>query len=106
METLNEKGGLIMSEVKETVNVPVEEVVETPEVPVEQPKATKKGVVSNCNRLNVRKSGKRDAEVVGIIDRGTEVSINDKKSTDEWLNISVKGGVKGFCMKKFINILP
>ena len=61
------------------------------------------GVVAKCAKLNVRSKPSTDGDVVTVINAGDKVSIDVDKSTDEWLKIRTADGVKGFCMKKFVN---
>lgn len=60
------------------------------------------GVVTECVRLNVRKTPDPDGEVVSIIDCLTDVVVDLEDSTDEFYKISTAAGVEGFCMKKYI----
>ena len=79
---------------------PIIEVVETPVVEeVKNPT----GIVTNCTKLNVRKKPSLDADILTTIPVHTEVTIDVKKSVDEWLYIKFDSGVKGFCMKKYIS---
>lgn len=90
----------------EPVEAPVTEVpvVEAPvvEAPTPQP-AIVTGVVANCTKLNVRAKAAADAAVVCVINAGTEVTINIKKSKEEWFKVKTVAGVEGYCMRKFIN---
>lgn len=80
----------------------VEEVVETPIV--EEVAVEKIGVVENCTRLNVRKEPNTEAEVVCVLTVPSEVTINEKESTEDFYKICTAAGAEGFCMKKFIRI--
>lgn len=106
-------------EVKEEVKVekpaPVVEEVKpepTPAPVVEQPKPVVKpeppkpvtGIVSGCAKLNVRKAANKDAEVVAVINEGSEVVINRIKSTVDFYAVCTAAGIEGFCMKKFITV--
>lgn len=89
--------------VEETVETEVEvveEVVE-PEVPVQE---TKLGVVTGCQKLNVRAEASANATVLGTIDDNTEVEVNEVESTEDFYKICTTAGVEGFCMKKFISV--
>lgn len=87
----------------------VEEVIEEP---VEETRnesvdntfirTDKIAIVGNCDRLNVRAEANINAEVISILNVGSEVLINDEKSTDEFYNISTSAGIEGFCMKGYI----
>ena len=74
------------------------------ETPTEKVKVT--GVVSNCDKLNVRKASTRTAEVVHVVDKNTEVTIDDD-SNPEFYKVRFKAGRKtivGYCMKKYISV--
>lgn len=66
------------------------------------------GVVANCVKLNVRRKPNTNADVLTIIDKGTEVEIDEKFNNKEFYRISAATtGVEffsGFCMKKFIEL--
>lgn len=62
------------------------------------------GVVTNCQRLNVRKEPDADSEVVTVISQLEEVVIDTNRSTEEWYAVCLVSGIEGFCMKKFIVI--
>lgn len=69
------------------------------------PKA-KEAVVVDCAKLNVRVEPSSDAEIVGQINASTKLEVYEDESTDEFYKICTHSGVEGYCMKKFINILP
>jgi hypothetical protein len=86
----------------------VEQAVEQsePVVSTEAPKEQKKeggvtkGVVTGCEKLNIRKAPKSDAPVVTIVDAGTELKIFDPdKAINGWYKTE-----KGFCMKQYVKI--
>lgn len=76
----------------------VEETVDT----IAMPKRVV-GVVANCAKLNVREKAVINADIVCILDVGTEVEINPARSSGDWLNVYTAAGVEGFCMRKFVN---
>lgn len=78
-------------------------VVETIE---EAPAVEKHGVVVDCIRLNVRSAPSIDAEVVCEIDCSTDMLVYEEESTDEFYKICTSSGIEGFCMKKFVTIVP
>lgn len=80
-----------------------EPVVETIE---ETPAVEKHGVVVDCIRLNVRSAPSIDAEVVCEIDCSTDMLVYEEESADEFYKICTSSGIEGFCMKKFVTILP
>lgn len=65
-----------------------------------------KGKVMNCVKLNVRKKPDIEGNVKCIINNNDIVRIYEDKSTDEWYRVNTKDGVYGYCMKKYISILP
>jgi uncharacterized protein YgiM (DUF1202 family) len=76
-------------------------VVETVET-VTLPKIVT-GVVANCQKLNIRMEPNTDAEIVTVLNAGTEIEINVDESNDKWFSICTVSGVKGYCMRKFVN---
>lgn len=64
------------------------------------------GVVSGCEMLNVRKENKKDAEVIFIINKDSEVQVDlsENKESDEFYKVVTPSGVEGYCMKKFITL--
>lgn len=62
------------------------------------------GVVANCEKLYVRKAPKIVAEAIGIIDAGDEVEIDVDLSTEKFYRVITASGLKGFCMKEYINL--
>lgn len=90
-------------------NEVVTDVVETaaPEVKMEVEPEVKpkkiKGTIANCAKLNVRANPDSNADVLCILDAGSEVEINKNESTKEWLRVSTAAGIDGYCMRKFVN---
>lgn len=76
----------------------VEEAVETVELP-----KTVKGVVVDCMKLNVRANPKTNADVLCVLNVGSEMEIDVAGSTDEWFRVNTAAGVDGYCMRKFVN---
>lgn len=76
------------------------EPVPTPVVKPEPKPIT--GIVTGCIKLNVRKEPNKDAEIVSVINEGSEVIINKNKSTVDFYAVCTAAGVDGYCMKKFI----
>lgn len=75
-------------------------VDETP--PAEVIKNFTSGTVTECVRLNIRKTASPDGEVVAIIDFLTEVAVDLEASTDNFYKVCTTSGVEGFCMKNYI----
>ena len=61
------------------------------------------GIVANCAKLNVRSKPNTTCDVITILNACDEVSIDVDESTDEWFKIRTANGVKGYCMRKFVN---
>ena len=91
----------VTDEVVETTTTVIKTVEEEPEVVVPE---TVTGIVSGCNRLNVRVAPVANATVICAIDQGSEVSIAEGYSTDEFYKVYTASGVEGYCMKKYIKI--
>lgn len=60
-------------------------------------------VVSNCSQLNIRKKPNLNANVVCVVNAGTELTVAQPfKNGDEWMRVSTKDGVEGHCMRKYV----
>lgn len=81
---------------------PVEEVEEVEELIEEVETVT--GVVSGCERLNLRKEASKDSDILSVLNKGTELVVSSEESTDEFYKVVTEAGVEGYCMKKFITI--
>lgn len=100
--TLGETVTEVVEEVDSTGNT-VEDVagesVEDPEV------LLLVGIVSGCIKLNVRAEAKKEATILCVLDKGTEVTLLDSEEVSEdFYKVCTKDGVEGYCMKKFIEI--
>ena len=86
----------------------VEPKVETNVEPetIEEGDAKLTGVVAGCAKLNVRKEPYKDAEVLCVINKGEEVVFDTEEEAtyEHFYKIVTAKGVKGYCMKQFINI--
>lgn len=82
--------------------------VVTDEVSVEDniPYVAKEGVVVDCVKLNVRMEPSSNSEVIGQINASSNLEVYENESTEEFYKICTHSGVEGYCMKKFIHILP
>ena len=81
----------------------VEEVVESEVIEeVSKPEKYRKGFVSGCKRLNIRKKPNINSDVVCVVDAGTELLIIKSDSTNEWFEVIEVDGEKGYCMKKYV----
>ncbi len=64
-----------------------------------------KGIVTNCERLNVRTNPNLNAAVDVVIDKGTEVEIIDSNGDFYYVRKgSTTEGFDGWCMKKYISV--
>lgn len=81
---------------EETVEAPVvEETVEEPAVVA--------GIVSGCEKLNVRNRPSTSAAIVTTVKKGDEVAI-DACASDDFHKVTLANGTVGYCMKKFITV--
>lgn len=97
---------------KEEKKVVDKKVLESPETKpeneitteVEEPPKKEKvlGTVVNCPRLRVREHPSINAVVAAEIDEGSEVVINEDKSTEEFYSVITATGLEGYCMKDYI----
>lgn len=75
----------------------VQETVETVKLP-----NTVTGKVINCAKLNVRENATVDSGIVCVLDVMSEIEIDVKKSTENWLYIYTAIGAEGYCMKQYV----
>lgn len=98
------------NEIYDRENLPeIEEIKETiPEEPEEvlvaeyEPSAKGKVI---CDKLNVRAEPSTDSEVMIIIEKNQEVTINPYVKISDWYFVGIKKGpitVEGYVMSKFI----
>ena len=65
----------------------------------------RKGVVANCERLNVRTNPSLTAAIDTVIEKGTEVEITDSNGEFYFVRKdSTTEGFNGWCMKKYISV--
>lgn len=60
------------------------------------------GVVVDCTKLNVRRKPNPNSEVVCEISVGSEVTICEDESTNDFYKVCTAAGAEGFCMRKYI----
>lgn len=82
-----------------------EDVIEDVEEEVEE-EALLIGYVADCARLNVRSHPYPSAAIKCVIEKDSEVMINDAESTDTFYKVITASGIEGYCMKKFISVQP
>ena len=86
--SLEEIGGIQMENTKE----------------VKQEPMIKSAVVVNCNKLNIRKRPFTDADIIGIISKDTNLTVNEAASTEDFYKVKTENGMFGYCMKKYVDI--
>lgn len=96
----------VSSEIVEDVTEDITEVTEaeTETAPVIEVVKPKVGIVTGCIKLNVRKAASPTAEVLGLIEEGSEVQIDNDFDAPDFYKVSAATGLEGFCMKKFITV--
>lgn len=62
------------------------------------------GVVSNCEKLNIRKEPSMASEVLCVVKVDTELLIDSNGATGEWLKVSCSDCIEGFCMAKYVSM--
>ena len=98
---------IVEEPVVESVEPVVEPVIEEPVVePVIDEPEPIIGVVTDCLKLNVREFATKNADILGVIDAATELVIIEEESTKDFYKICTSTGLEGYCMKKFISIMP
>lgn len=66
----------------------------------------RKGVVDNCERLNVRTNPSITAAIDTVIEKGTEVEITESNGDFYFVRKdSSTEGFNGWCMKKYISVM-
>lgn len=61
------------------------------------------GVVSGCEKLNVRNRPSTNAAIVTTVKKGDELVL-EPCASDEFHKVTLANGVVGYCMKKFITV--
>lgn len=92
----------------------VEEIVETPvedtvEEQIEETKEIIKkeviiGVVTGCNKLNVRKSPSPKADKVATVEADSKLMIDMDESTAEYYKVYTESGIDGYCVKEYVTV--
>ena len=61
------------------------------------------GIVFGCDKLNVRKEPSKEAQVLCVLDKTSEVKIDMKaNTTPDFYKVVTATGVEGYCMSKYI----
>lgn len=63
------------------------------------------GVVIGCENLNIRSEANTNSKILSVIKVDSEVSIDDKGSTEKFYKVCTSSGVEGYCMRQYISIL-
>ena len=101
------------SEVAKLVSQPEPEVVEPVVTEPEQPTTsviektepeTRKAIVCNCKKLNVRENPKPKANVIMIINEDDEVTVYTDGSVGNYYSIRTESGVEGYCVKDYLKM--
>ena len=87
---------VIEEAVEEALAEVVVETVSEPEVVM--------GTVFNCQKLNIRKEPRVNADILCVVPAGTELCVCQDNSTGEWLNVTTEAGINGYCMKAYISV--
>ena len=82
---------LITGESTTEVNHEVENVAETVS-----------GVVSGCEKLNMREDSNKESKIITVLTKDAEVKVNLTESTEDFYKVCTASGLEGYCMKKFI----
>lgn len=87
----------------------VEEIVETPvedtvEEQIEETKEVIIGVVTGCNKLNVRKSPSPKADKVATVEVDSKLMIDKDESTAEYYKVYTESGIDGYCVKEYVTV--
>ena len=104
MEIIEQKGESVMDVTKEETaeETTVEDTVEKTSTPIY--------IVNAREGLNLREKPDLDSRILGVIDYGTKVRVNDSPkhvgmgsaSESDFYSITTSCGASGYCMKKFI----
>lgn len=96
----------VAEEVVTDIQPTIEEVAPVEEIPTKKPeKKVKIGVVTNCDKLNVRTNPHPNAAIDLVITKGTEVEITGFKG--DFYSVrkgTTTEGFNGWCMKKYISV--
>ena len=63
------------------------------------------GIVCNCVRLNVREEPNKMADVIAVLEAGSEVRLVSEKPVNGFYNVIAVDGREGYCMCDYISIL-
>lgn len=81
----------------------IPEVTMPPEAEAQEAKLP--GIVGNCARLNVRKEPNKMADVIAVLEAGSEVRLVSEKPVNGFYNVIAADSREGYCMCDYISIL-
>ena len=81
----------------------IPEVTTAPEAEAQAAKLP--GIVGNCARLNVRAEPNKMAEVIAVLEAGSEVQLVSEETINGFYNVITADGREGYCMLDYIGIL-
>lgn len=64
-----------------------------------------KGMVYNCNSLNIRQEPSKEGKIIGVVFKGDFLIIDHSRDTDDFYGVKSPNGTKGYCMKNYIGIV-
>lgn len=90
----------------ETVEVIEQTVIE----PEPEPKAVeaelREGVIVDCLFVAIREAPYQGAPVVTEVNPNVKLLIDDEKSTEDFYKVHTYAGVEGYCMKRYVHLMP
>ena len=92
--------------VEASMNDNIEPDVTTADVQEQEPDVAPDavaGVVSNCNKLNVRSEPSLAASVLCVLDGGDKVTVALNTAPAGWYHVTTAAGVNGWCMSKYVD---
>lgn len=63
-------------------------------------------IVTGCVRLNLREAASSDASVLKELPVSTKVQVDVNGSTGDFCHVQTSEGTDGYCMKKYLKLLP
>lgn len=85
--------------------VPYDKIVNVESGKTPEGKTSSTGVVTQCKRLNVRRTPNHAAKVLDVVEFGSRLSIFEDDSNENFYKVETESGVIGFCMKEFIDVV-
>ena len=81
----------------------IPEVTTAPETEAQAAKLP--GIVGNCARLNVRKKPNKMADIIAVLEAGSEVRLVSEEPVNGFYNVIAADGREGYCMCDYIRLL-